>query len=74
MSWEKEVEELKKRKELALNMGGEEKVARHVNAGKLTVRDRIDKMLDKDSFEEVGSVTGKVEYDDQGNITSSPPI
>ena len=73
MSWEKEVEELKKRKELALNMGGEEKVARHVNAGKLTVRDRIDKMLDKDSFEEVGSVTGKVEYDDQGNITS-PPI
>tara|TARA_R100000005_G_scaffold95642_1_gene77993 strand:- start:3170 stop:4717 length:1548 start_codon:yes stop_codon:yes gene_type:complete len=73
MSWEKEVEELKKRKELALNMGGEEKVARHVNAGKLTVRDRIDKMLDKDSFEEVGSVTGKVEYDDQGNITSLQP-
>src|SRR5690606_23363073 len=73
MSWEKEVEELKKRKQLALEMGGPEKVARHVGAGKLTVRDRIDKMLDAGTFEEVGSITGKVEYDADGNIVSMQP-
>jgi acetyl-CoA carboxylase carboxyltransferase component len=73
MSWEKEVEELKRRQELAKQMGGPEKIARHVNAGKLTVRDRIDKMLDPGSFEEVGSITGKAEYDDEGNLLDLQP-
>ncbi|TNE41928.1 MAG: methylmalonyl-CoA carboxyltransferase [Alphaproteobacteria bacterium] len=73
MSWEKEIEELKIRQKLALKMGGEEKVARHVNAGKLTVRDRIEKMLDKDSFEEVGSVTGKAEYNEKGELVDMQP-
>ncbi|MEH6547421.1 MAG: carboxyl transferase domain-containing protein [Sneathiella sp.] len=73
MSWEKEVEELKRRQKLAKQMGGEEKIARHVNAGKLTVRDRIDKMLDPGSFEEVGSITGKAEYDEDGNLLDLQP-
>ena len=73
MSWEKEVEELKRRQELAKQMGGPEKIARHVNAGKLTVRDRIDKMLDPGSFEEVGSITGKAEYDDDGKLLDLQP-
>ncbi|WP_373087263.1 acyl-CoA carboxylase subunit beta [Sneathiella sp.] len=73
MSWEKEIEELKLRQKLAKKMGGEEKVARHVNAGKLTVRDRIEKLLDTDSFEEVGSVTGKAEYDDNGKMVDFQP-
>jgi len=73
MSWEKEIQELKERQELAKKMGGEEKLARHIKAGKLPVRDRIHKLLDDDSFYEVGSVTGKVEYDDKGNITSMQP-
>ena len=73
MSWEKEIEELKLRQALAKKMGGEEKVARHVNAGKLTVRDRIDKILDDGSFEEVGSVTGKAEYDADGNLVDMQP-
>lgn len=73
MSWEKEIEELRLRQKLAKKMGGEEKVARHVNAGKLTVRDRIDKLLDADSFEEVGSITGKVEYDEKGDLVDMQP-
>jgi len=73
MTWEKEIEELKLRQKLAKKMGGPEKVARHVNAGKLTVRDRIDKLLDPDSFEEVGSVTGKVEYDENGEMVDMQP-
>ncbi|OUR80022.1 methylmalonyl-CoA carboxyltransferase [Alphaproteobacteria bacterium 46_93_T64] len=73
MSWEPEVEELRKRKELAKVMGGEEKLARHINAGKLPVRERIEKILDTGSFHEVGSITGKVEYDADGNLVSMQP-
>ena len=42
MSWQKEIDELRRREALAKRMGGEEKVARHHNQGKLTVRERID--------------------------------
>ncbi|WP_169566165.1 acyl-CoA carboxylase subunit beta [Sneathiella limimaris] len=70
MSWEKEIEELRRRQAYAKEMGGPEKVARHINNGKLTVRDRISKFLDEDSFTEIGSVTGKVEYDENGEIES----
>ncbi len=61
------------RQKLAKKMGGEEKLARHINAGKLPVRDRIEKVLDPNSFFEIGSVTGKVEYDSDGNITDMQP-
>ncbi len=73
MSWEQEINELKARQKLAKKMGGEEKLARHINAGKLPVRDRIEKVLDPNSFFEIGSVTGKVEYDSDGNITDMQP-
>jgi acetyl-CoA carboxylase carboxyltransferase component len=73
MSWEPEINELRRRQELAKKMGGEEKLARHIKNGKLPVRDRIQKLLDPDSFHEVGSVTGKVDYDAEGNITQMQP-
>src|SRR2546425_495144 len=43
-------------------MGGEEKVARQHAAGRLTVRDRIDALLDPGSFHEIGALAGKAEY------------
>ena len=70
MSWESEVEELRKRQSLARQMGGPDRVQKHKDAGKLTVRDRIDQFLDPDSFHEVGSVTGKAQYDASGNIVA----
>ncbi|WP_267177782.1 acyl-CoA carboxylase subunit beta [Sneathiella aquimaris] len=73
MSWKPEISELRRRQELARKMGGEEKLARHIKNGKLPVRDRIQKLLDPDSFHEVGSVTGKVDYDEEGNITQMQP-
>lgn len=36
--------------------------ARQMQAGKLWVRDRIEKLVDKDSFNEVGSVSGTVKW------------
>jgi len=56
VSWEKDLEELKKRAELAKEMGGIERIAKHYARGRLTVRERIDQLLDKDSFHETGEI------------------
>ncbi len=68
MSWEPEVEELRRREALAKKMGGDEKVAKQKGRGKLTVRERIDRLLDEESFTEVGALAGKASYDDDGNL------
>ena len=45
MTWEPELEELRRRRELARRMGGEERVARQHASGRLTVRERIERLL-----------------------------
>ena len=67
MSWEKEVDELRRREEMARRMGGPDKIKRQHDGGKLTVRERIDRLLDKDSFHEIGAIAGKAEYDADGD-------
>jgi len=54
MPFEKELEELRRRKEKVLQMGGPEKVKRQHEKGKLTARERIARLLDPDTFFEVG--------------------
>ena len=73
MSWKPELEEIEARRERARQMGGEERVARHVAAGRLPVRERIDRMLDPGSFREVGSIASRVEYEEDGSIKSFTP-
>lgn len=73
MSWEKEIEELRLREALAKKMGGEEKVARQKENGRLTVRERIDRLLDEGSFHEIGATAGKATYDADGNLTGFMP-
>ena len=64
MSWEPEVKELQLRRQKSLQLGGEERVARHHQAGKLTVRERIDALLEKDSFQEIGQLSGDATWED----------
>ena len=45
---------LKARRSKNLAMGGEEKIAKQHERGKLTVRERIDLLFDKDTFVEFG--------------------
>jgi acetyl-CoA carboxylase carboxyltransferase component len=73
MSWERELEELRQRQALAQQMGGDEKVARQRAAGRLTVRERIQALLDPDSFHELGSITGVATQDEDGAITGLTP-
>jgi acetyl-CoA carboxylase carboxyltransferase component len=46
-------------------MGGPGKVARQRAAGRLTVRERIDALLDAGSFHEIGALAGSAEYEQQ---------
>ena len=48
------VEELMRRREAALAMGGAERVARHHASGRLTARERIDALVDPGSWYELG--------------------
>jgi acetyl-CoA carboxylase carboxyltransferase component len=54
MSWKLEIEEIARRRQRALEMGGKEKVARQHAQGKLSARERIAHLLDRDSFTELG--------------------
>ncbi|HWS48381.1 MAG TPA: carboxyl transferase domain-containing protein [Acidimicrobiia bacterium] len=54
-------------------MGGAEKVARHKDQGKLTVRERVAALLDDGSFHEIGALTGRPAYDEQGNLADVMP-
>jgi len=54
-------------------MGGVEKVKRQRDQGRLTVRERIDKLVDADSFHEIGAISGIGEYDDNGELKHLTP-
>ncbi len=73
MSWQPELDELNQRKAFAAAMGGADKVKRQHDAGRLTVRERIDQMLDAGSFHEVGELSGIGEYDPQGKVKTVTP-
>lgn len=71
--WQPELDELAQRTKLAQAMGGPDKVKRQHDAGKLTVRERIDQLLDPGTFREIGSLAGKAGYDDDGTMTEFMP-
>ncbi len=73
VTWDPEITELRRRQELAAAHGGVERVARHHAAGKLTVRERIDRLVDLDSFRETGSVAGFAAYGDDGALEGFTP-
>ena len=54
-------------------MGGEERVARQHASGRLTVRERIERLFDPGSFHETGALAGRGSYDDQGELTGFLP-
>jgi acetyl-CoA carboxylase carboxyltransferase component len=73
MGWEADIEELRRREALARQMGGPDKVKRQHDGGKLTVRERIDALLDPGSFHEIGALAGKAQYGESGELESFQP-
>ena len=54
MTIERRLEELREKREEAFRAGGPERIAKVHEAGKLLARERIDLLLDRGSFEELG--------------------
>ena len=52
--WRPEVAEIERRRARALELGGEERITRQHDRGKLTARERIDRLFDPGTFEEIG--------------------
>ncbi len=63
MSWQSEVDEIRRREALARQMGGPENIKRQHDGGKLTVRERIERLLDPGSFHEYGALAGTPRYE-----------
>ena len=73
MSWQPEIDEIRRREAIAREMGGAANVERQHKAGRLTVRERIDRLLDPGSFHEIGALTGRATYDESGRLAAFTP-
>src|SRR3982074_379409 len=73
MNWKPELDELARREAFAREMGGVDKVKRPHDQGRLTVRERIEKLIDTGSFHEIGAVSGIGEYDPTGELKQVTP-
>jgi acetyl-CoA carboxylase carboxyltransferase component len=56
--WDDVLENLAGRRETSRAMGGEERLRKHHEAGKLDARARVDYLLDEGSFQELGTLVG----------------
>ncbi|MCU1504557.1 MAG: biotin dependent acyl-CoA carboxylase [Ilumatobacteraceae bacterium] len=72
-TWDTALRELDMRLRLAAEQGGAESVARQHSLGRLTIRERIAQLCDDGSFAEVGSLAGRGEYDEAGNLVGFTP-
>ncbi len=73
MSWKREADQIEERIALAKKLGGDEAVAKQHERRKLTVRERIDGLVDAESFSEQGPLAGHSESDEEGNLVSFAP-
>jgi len=73
MSWQHELDVLGTMRALADRMGGESGVERQRAQGKLTVRERIDRLVDGGSFAEIRSALGDATWDEDGTLISFRP-
>src|SRR6478672_2913027 len=73
MNWKPELDDLARREAFAREMGGVDKVKRQRDQGRLTVRERIDKLTDRNSFHEIGAISGIAEYDENNELKHLTP-
>ena len=73
MNWKPELDDLARREAFAREMGGVDKVKRQHDQGRLTVRERIDRLIDNNSFHEIGAISGVAEYDENSELKTAAP-
>lgn len=65
--------ELQFRRSQAIRQGGPEAVDRQHEAGRLTIRERLELIVDEGSFRELGTLAGTGHYDADNRLTSVTP-
>lgn len=73
MSWQPELDELKRREEFAEKLGGEMRVQRQKDGGRYNIRERINLLADDGSFRELGKIAGMAEYDGKNDLEDFVP-
>jgi len=73
MTWKPELDELARREALAKRMGGQDKVKRQHDAGRLTIRERVDVLVDEGSLHEIGTIAGNAVYDENNEFVDLMP-
>jgi acetyl-CoA carboxylase carboxyltransferase component len=73
MSWQDEADEIEARRRAAQELGGKQAVERQHARGRLTVRERIERLVDAESFHEAGETAGDAERDEAGRLVSFRP-
>lgn len=73
MTWQPELDELRRRQQLADQLGGPDKIKRQHEAGRLTIRERLAALLDEGSFHEIGALAGTAAYAGDGELTHFTP-
>jgi len=71
--WAIQIDELNRRRAFAEEMGGAENVARQHATGRLTVRERIKRIVDDGSFREIGTFAGTGEYNEDLKLKNVIP-
>ena len=71
--WAEELQELRARRQQGRAMGGEQALARIRDAGRLNVRQRVERLFEQGSFLEMGSLAGKGHADAQGRFARLDP-
>ena len=70
--WQDRTDEIDERRKLALLQGGEDAVRKQHDKGRLTVRERIERILDKDTLKEGGPIAGEGERAEDGSLSFTP--
>ncbi len=55
-------------------MGGPDAIDRQHRQGKLTIRERLELLVDSGSFDEMGKLQGRATYNDAGELTGFTPV
>jgi acetyl-CoA carboxylase carboxyltransferase component len=73
VSWQDEVDGIEARRRAALALGGDAAVDAQHAKGRLTVRERVDALVDAGSFQEQGPIAGHAEKDAEGRLVGFSP-
>jgi len=73
MDWQKEMDELRRREAFAEELGGAERVKRQHDGGRLTIRERVARLADADTFHELGKIAGRATYDANSDLVGLTP-